>query len=194
MSCLYVVRCNFNRPELADQWNAWYNGPKTAEMLSKPYFRSSQRFRATGLDQTLEYLALWVLDSPAAFHTPEYRSNWGFFEWAPMIIDWSRNLYAAPDDEPPLIGRLAVSPGESICVAALDGVVAAEAERRLPALAAARPDALWLRSIGLDGSCPLLGLQRLPAGEPALEPLPAGLAAGVRESIYTPISAFSLSD
>ena len=96
MSFVYAVRCNFSRPDLEDRWNAWYGGAKLAEMVTQPLFLSGQRYRAAGLDQTIKYLALWVVESPDAFTTPVYKKNWGFAEWVPHITDWSRNLYRGP--------------------------------------------------------------------------------------------------
>ena len=44
MAFVYIVRCNFNEPAKEQAWNAWYSGPKIAQMLAKPHFRSCQRF------------------------------------------------------------------------------------------------------------------------------------------------------
>ena len=62
-------------------------------MMTHPLFLSGQRYRASGLDQRVIYLAAWVVESPAAFETPQYRASWGFADWAPHITDWSRNLF-----------------------------------------------------------------------------------------------------
>ena len=80
MSFVYIVRCDFTEPGKEQAWNEWYSGPKIAQMLRKPHFRSCQRFRRTG-GSGRNYLALWTLDSPDAFKTQEYTSDWGFFEW-----------------------------------------------------------------------------------------------------------------
>ena len=47
MALVYIVRCNFNEPAKEQAWNAWYSGPKIAQMLAKPHFRSCQRFART---------------------------------------------------------------------------------------------------------------------------------------------------
>jgi hypothetical protein len=78
MSDVYLVRCNFSRPDLEERWHAWYSGPKLAEMMTA-------------------WLAAWVVESPQAFETPEYKASWGFVDWAPYITDWSRNLFRGPD-------------------------------------------------------------------------------------------------
>ena len=99
MAFVYVVRCNFTEPAKEQAWNAWYSGPKIAQMLAKPHFRSCQRFARTS-GNGRNYLALWTLQSPDAFKTPQYTTDWGFFEWAPHITDWSRDLFdggAAPE-------------------------------------------------------------------------------------------------
>ena len=65
-------------------------------MLRKPHFRTCQRFkRAAGRGR--DYLALWMLQSPDAFRTEQYTTDWGFFEWAPYITDWSRDLFDGGD-------------------------------------------------------------------------------------------------
>ena len=95
MAFVYVVRCNFNEPAKERAWNAWYSGPKIAQMLAKPHFRSCQRFeRMSGNGRN--YLALWTLQSPDAFKTPQYTTDWGFFEWAPHITNWSRDGVTTP--------------------------------------------------------------------------------------------------
>ncbi len=113
----YIVRCNFSDPVKAKPWNDWYSGPKLGQMLSKPYFRSTQRFRRS--DGTgRNYLALWILESPEAFNTHEYKSDWGFFEWRPYIIDWSRDLFAGNG----LVeDSFAVSPQGALHVVSFDG-------------------------------------------------------------------------
>ena len=185
MSFVYVVRSNFTRPDLEERWNAWYSGPKLAEMVTHPLFLSGQRYGAAGLDQSIRYLAVWVVESPEAFTTPEYRSTWGFVGWTPHIADWSRNLYRGPEAD--VSDVLDVPPEGGLYVAAVDGVPEAEAASRLKLLEAGRPDVLWLSVAGLDRSCPAIGLLRLGAGRTP-EPLPPGLGSGIRETLYRPIT------
>ena len=60
MAFAYIVRCNFTEPAKEQAWNAWYSGPKIAQMLQKPLFRTCQRFKRTaGIGRN--YLALWTL-------------------------------------------------------------------------------------------------------------------------------------
>jgi len=187
VSAVYAVRCNFSRPDLEGRWHAWYNGPKTDEMLAKPGFLSGQRYRAAGMDQAITYLALWVLESPEALKTPAYTAQWGFADWSAHITDWSRNLYRAPDGDACAI--LDVPAKGALYFAALDAVPADEAEARRRAFEAARPDVTWLPVIGLDMSCPAIGVRVLPAiGQPP-DPLPPHLAAGIRETLYAPLAA-----
>jgi hypothetical protein len=184
MSFVYAVRCNFMTPPLEDAWHAWYSGPKLAEMMTHPLFLSGQRYRAVGLDRTITYLALWVVESPDAFTTPEYKAAWGFARWTEHVADWSRNLYRGPDED--VSDLLDVRTGERLYLAAFDAVAAADAESRRVDLEAARPDVMWLPVAGLDRSCPAIGVRRLDAAA-AARPLPAGLAAGIRETLYEPI-------
>lgn len=185
MSFVYIVRSNFTRPDLEERWNAWYSGPKLAEMVTHPLFLSGQRYRAVGLDQAIGYLAVWVVESPEAFQTPEYRAGWGFAEWTPHIADWSRNLYAGPAED--VSDRLDVPPDGGLYLAAFDGAPAAEMAARLARLRAERPDVLWLEVAGLDRSCPAIGLQRLAAGATP-KPLPREYGAGIRETLFRPIT------
>jgi hypothetical protein len=188
VSIVYVVRCNFTRPDLEADWNAWYNGPKTADMLSKPLFLSGQRFRAVGLDRTVKYLALWVLASAEALTTPEYKARWGFFDWTPHVTDWSRNLYRAPEGD--LSPLLRVPAGGGLYLAALDGPPGSEPEAGRRALQAERPDILWMSATGLDRSCAAIGLTSV--SDVTLPPprLPPGLASGIRETLFMPISEY----
>ena len=186
MSFVYAVRCNFTRPDLEEQWHAWYSGPKMAEMLSKPMFLSAQRYRAAGLDQKIAFLALWVVASPEALSTPEYTAQWGFADWAPYIGDWSRNLYRAPEGD--VSAMLDVPPGGGLYFAAGDGVPAAEAESRRRALEAQRPDVTWMPVVGLDRSCFLAGFRKSPDVNQPPARLPRELAAGFLETVYRPIT------
>lgn len=183
MVFVYSVRCNFNQPDLEDAWNDWYNGPKLKQMLAKPMFLSGQRLKACGMNQRRQYLALWVLESPEAFKTPEYTSDWGFFEWAPHIIDWSRDLYGPTGDD--ATDRFAVEPGETLYLAAFEGLSMDEAAEIQGRISAKRPGVTWMRSVGLDQHSPMLGLMRLRAGEAA--PAPLG-EPKMQETIFSPIS------
>ncbi len=81
MSFAYIVRCNFNDPTREPAWNDWYSGPKIAQMLRKPHFRSCQRFRKVA-GQGRNYLALWVLESPEAFKTNGIHQRLGLLRMA----------------------------------------------------------------------------------------------------------------
>ncbi len=183
MSFVYSVRCNFNAPEREDDWNAWYSGPKLEQMLSKPMFLSGQRFKASGMNQRRQYLALWVVESPDAFKTKEYTSDWGFFEWSSHIIDWSRDLYGPLEID--ATGAFAVAPGERLYLAAFEDLKPDEASRILERVAPMRPGVTWMRSVGLDQHSPILGLRRLAAGEEPPEPLSE---PGMQETVFSPIS------
>jgi hypothetical protein len=182
MPCLYAVRCNFARADLEEAWNDWYSGPKLRQMIAKPLFLSGQRFAASGLDRRRKYLALWVVESPAAFATPEYTGDWGFFEWQPHIRDWSRDLYAAPDDAST---RFAADGTTSLHLVSFDGQPPAAAAALRQRVAGRRPGVTWLEAVGLDRHSPILGLARLPRGA-----LPAALGIdGVQETVFDPISS-----
>jgi len=131
MPYLYLVRCNFTRPDLEQSWNDWYSGEKIGQLLAKPMFRAVQRFRrAAGTGRS--YLAVWQVVSPDAFKTREYAADWGFAEWLPYIVDWSRDLFdatRAPD------GAFAVPPDGALQVISFDGLDGDRARAARAALA-----------------------------------------------------------
>lgn len=180
----YIVRCNFSDPTKEQAWNDWYSGPKIGQMLSKPYFCSTQRFRrsaGTGRD----YLALWILDSPQAFTTKEYTANWGFFEWKPYIIDWSRDLFS---DDDIVEDSFAVLPQGVLHVVSFDNMDEVRALQGQKAYAFVHPKMVWLKITGLDRHTQLIGLEAMPE-------LPRSWRAsnafsGAQEGIYLPISDF----
>lgn len=182
MTFVYIVRCNFIAPAKEAAWNAWYSGPKIAQMLTKPHFRSCQRFHRTA-GAGRNYLALWTLTTPEAFQTAAYKADWGFSEWTPDIADWSRDLFDGGDAETP---DFAVGAGGALSVIAFDGLSADQADAARRELAPSRPDTMWLPIAGLDRHTPLIGLARQAGAEPA------GQAAAMRgqHALYRPISEF----
>jgi hypothetical protein len=184
MTCLYIVRCDFVRPEIEASWNDWYSGEKVRQMLAKPMFRAVQRFRlAAGMGRS--YLALWQLVSADALATPEYKADWGFSEWRPHIANWSRDLF----DAGALNAGLAVPMRGALQVISFDGMDLQQANAAREALAD-EARAMWFRSVGLDRHTPLIGLTELAdtavAQPSSARPTPAGVQVG----IYRPISAF----
>jgi hypothetical protein len=160
MTFVYVVRCNFNDPGREQAWNEWYSGPKIAQMLAKPHFRTCQRFRRSS-GPGRNYLALWTLESPDAFQTEQYTTDWGFFEWAPHITDWSRDLFDGGDAPE---AAFAVATQGALDVVAFDGMSLDEANAARGATARPAPDMVWLPVIGLDRHTPLIGLRPLRSG------------------------------
>jgi hypothetical protein len=181
---VYIVRCNFTQPDKEQAWNAWYSGPKIAQMLAKPHFRTCQRFRlAAGSGR--DYLTLWTLQSPDAFKTAQYTSDWGFFEWAQHVTDWSRDLFdgrALPER------AFAVAPQGALHTVAFDGMNEEEANAARAVFAKSKPQMMWLPVAGLDRHTPMIGLQPLSdiAESCALNDQPGRLMQG---AIYRPISA-----
>ena len=188
MALVYIVRCNFNEPAKEQAWNAWYSGPKIAQMLAKPHFRTCQRFeRVSGTGRN--YLALWTLRSADAFRTEQYTTDWGFFEWAPHITDWSRDLFdggSAPE------AGFAVPTQGALDVVSFDGMNRDEMNDARGAMAKSRPDMMWLPVMGLDRHTPMIGL-RVLRDATAVGPLPSRQGR-VQEAIYRPISGFAAAD
>ena len=158
MTFVYVVRCNFTEPAKEAAWNAWYSGPKIAQMLAQPYFLTCQRFRRTA-GTGRDYLALWTLQSPQALETAQYQSQWGFSEWTPYITDWSRDLFDAGARP---AAAFAVPPEGALHAVSFDGASADEANAARADIAIAQPDLMWLPITGLDRHTPMIGLAPLP--------------------------------
>jgi hypothetical protein len=185
MALAYVVRCNFNTPEKEAAWNAWYSGPKLKQMLDKPYFLTVRRFeKVRGAGRN--YLAYWTIESAQAFETPEYKNDWGFFEWRPYIIDWSRDLFEALKGEVP---SPRLGDGDVLRLVSFEGADAVEAEKAIRQIDAARMGTAWMRSAGLDRHSPYLGVS-VESAETRRPPVPAG----VIEGFYRPISDFTQTD
>jgi len=189
MVFVYIVRCNFNEPGKEEAWNAWYSGPKIAQMLAKPHFRTCQRFRlASGSGRG--YLALWTLRSPQAFRTMEYASDWGFFEWARHVTDWSRDLFdggLAPE------AVFAVAARGALHTVAFDGMTREDADTARAVIARSNPDMIWLPVIGLDRHTPMIGLEPLPdLTETRYDSRNHG--PRVQEAVYRPISEWCTAE
>jgi hypothetical protein len=183
MTFVYIVRCNFSAPDKEQAWNDWYSGPKIAQMLRKPHFLSCQRFRraaGTGRD----YLALWTLETPDAFRTEQYTTDWGFFEWERHVADWSRDLFDGGAASP---GDFAVARDGSLEVMSFDGMGAGDTRAANAAIVQSGPDMMWLPVAGLDRHTPLIGLRRLPV--PSAASL-TGDAGKVQHASYRPLCDF----
>jgi hypothetical protein len=175
MTFAYIVRCRFTEPAKEQAWNAWYSGPKITQMLTKPYFRTCQRFRRShGFGR--DYLALWTLQSPGAFETAEYKADWGFSEWAPYITDWSRDLFDGGDTPE---AAFAVPAQGALHVVSFDGMSADDARA---AAARTATVTMWLPVVGLDRHSPMIGLRVAPAAEPAPDS-----GQGSQSAVYRPI-------
>jgi hypothetical protein len=185
MAFVYIVRCNFNEPAKEQAWNAWYSGPKIAQMLAKPHFRSCQRFARTS-GSGRNYLALWTLQSPDAFKTEQYTTDWGFFEWAPHITDWSRDLFDGGDAP---TQAFAVPAQGGLHIVSFDGASVDESRGED---AASQPGMMWLPIIGLDRHTPVIGV-RVLRDRPSLEPSQGGPGRR-QEALYRPISDFAMVD
>lgn len=114
-----------------------------------------------------------------------YKKNWGLAEWAPHVTDWSRNLYRGPAGD--VSAMLDVPPGGALYFAAFDGVPDRAVESRRQDLEAKRADIIWMPVVGLDRSVPIIGCRTI-AEDSHPPPLPRELAAGIRETIYQPIT------
>ncbi len=189
MSVVYIVRCNFSDPNKEEDWNVWYSGPKIKQMLAKPYFRAGQRFRKA-LGTGRYYLALWLLDSPEAFKTTEYTSDWGFFDWSPFIADWSRDLFSGEGHSD---SDFAVSAQGGLQVVSFDGVSPTDATDARAEIEKLLPGVMWFPVIGLDRHTPLIGLRQL-SDISTSKLYGAPLPAGAQEAVYRPICKFQSAE
>jgi len=183
MAFVYIVRCNFTEPSREQAWNDWYSGPKIAQMLRKPYFLSCQRLRRTdGVGR--DYLALWVVQSPQAFASEQYTTDWGFFDWERYVTDWSRDLFdastATADD-------FAVPPQGALHVVSFDGASADQANAVRMRLADTCPALRWMPIAGLDRHTPMIGVAVLNE----LKTPDLSAHSDAQAALYRPISAFA---
>jgi hypothetical protein len=182
MVVAYIVRCNFTAPAHEAAWNAWYSGPKIPQMLSKPYFRTCQRFRRVA-GSGRDYLALWTLTSPKGMTTPEYTAQWGFREWEQYVTDWSRDLF---DGGASSERDFAVAKDGALDAVSFDGASADVAAASRASIAPSLPDMMWLPMAGLDRHTPVIGLRVL--GDLASSALPPRAGeTGIQEALYRPI-------
>lgn len=186
MTTLYTVRCNFNRPDLEAEWNDWYNGPKMANMLGKPSFLRARRFAAHALDVDVKYLAMWELESPAALETPEYRGNWGWGRWRPMIEDWARDLSTPTDPA----ARVPFAGGEYVHLAWFDADMDAARRTEFEANGIRTSSWWWGSCEGLDNSARTVAVSNV-ASEADIPSEPVFGGSAQRETIYRPVSALS---
>ncbi len=181
MVFVYIVRCNFSDPAKEPAWNAWYGGPKIAQMLSLPHFRTCQRFhRIHGVGR--DYLALWTMLKPEAMTSPEYRAQWGFSEWTSYIIDWSRDLF---DGRAAEAEAFAVPASGALQVVSFEGMNAEQASVAQAAVMRSRPGIMWLPVIGLDRHTPIIGLKVLLEADAGAQD---ARNEGVHEAVYRPLS------
>ena len=184
MTFVYIVRCNFTDPAREAAWNAWYGGPKIAQMLANPGFLSCQRFRrASGAGR--DYLALWTVQTPDALSTPEYQAQWGFSEWTPLIADWSRDLF---DARRMPAAVFAVGQAGALQAITFDGMSADEAAAARTKLDVPR-GMMWFHAAGLDRHTELIGLR--PLSKRVTSELLANAApTDAQRAVYRPISDF----
>lgn len=99
---LYMVECGFSEPALEDEWNAFYSGPKLADLLERvPGFRRSQRFREVG-ESDAPYIAIHEVVSAELLSDPSYFGAGGgsFLQWQGYITNWRRTIFSGLDRLP----------------------------------------------------------------------------------------------
>jgi len=105
----YVVRCNFPRADLLDDWERWYVG-HIELLLTVPGFLGAQRFFTPHSPDARPYLALYELSSPEVMRSDEYQRARGFGVWEGHVTSWTRDLVEAADRDldfaTPMDGRL----------------------------------------------------------------------------------------
>lgn len=111
---IYMVQQVFARPDLEQEWNAWY-ADNLKVLMSVPGFRTGQRFKAVeGVPP--RYMAMYTVDSADVFETQIYKDSGGggtaSQRFRPAYQVWIRNLFEG----------VAVAPGvqEGECLLMLD--------------------------------------------------------------------------
>src|SRR5262249_55079220 len=94
-------------PTLEDEWNEWYITEHADKLLNLPGFTGTTRYRAVGLDDSVQYLTIWGLEHTKVLDSPEYRAVRGGTwpeKFEPYVSDWTRTVYeeiAARGAQPP---------------------------------------------------------------------------------------------
>ena len=128
---------------------------------------------------TISLFGRWI--PPDALTTKEYKSDWGFAEWQPYIIDWSRDLF---DARHAADGAFAIGHGGALRLIAFDRMTAGEAGAASETISRENSGVVWLPVAGLDRSTPLIGLERIGMGEFA----PTRIGPDTSEmAVYQPI-------
>jgi len=172
LTLLYAVRCNFRDEARRAAWETWYSGPKQDWMLGAPGIVAGQRFEAEAVTDAARYLALYAVESDAFFNSAYYRAGWGWAEWQPHIVGWSRTLFDG-------VGDAFLAGSEQRL-----HVVFAASPTTLAAAAGRHPNLSWAPAIGLDRTYSGVGVGLVDLGA-AL----AGAEPGTVEGIFRPISS-----
>ena len=165
--CYYVVRCDFPRADLLEEWDRWYVGHINL-LLTVPGFLGAQRFHTESSPDGRPYLALYELSSPKVIRSEEYERARGFGGWEAHVTRWTRDLVEPADG-----GELsfATQPGGRLWTTFWQGE--------------APPGAA--RSIGLDGSFSAALWRPLQPEDTALELSASGGAA----ALFVPRTRFA---
>jgi hypothetical protein len=98
---IYCVELAFSQPAREVEWSAWYS-KHLGVLLSVPGFSTAQRFESMAPCRA-PYLAAYSVTSGAVFESAPYRLRGGRAspgEWAPLMINWDRNLFDGLTDMP----------------------------------------------------------------------------------------------
>lgn len=185
---LYAVRCRFTDLDEEHTWNEWYNDHVDV-LLRVPGFNAAQRFRSATTVDDRPYLAMYHVDGPEVFSSEPYQAIWGFDRWRSKIDNWTRDLFALPDDH----AIDFATPRGSTLRAAFVGGSAGAARTGLELVLSERSVAFGVaRSCGLDRSC--AGVAWCAGDSPgSLGSLGARDGAIVAEAVYEPLTEFRRS-
>ena len=98
---LYIVEMAFSDPSKEDEWNDWYNGQKSSELLAFPGFNATQRFK-TDADVPAPYLAIHSITSTDLYTSEVYRKGGGgsAAHWNDLQPNWTRRIFSDIDEMP----------------------------------------------------------------------------------------------
>lgn len=104
---IYIVKTEFGTPELEAAWNEWYNDVHVADMLTVPGVRGVKRY--VEVSGSMQYVAIYEIESPEVFDHPRYREVTGWGEWHPHVRGWTRTILRIDSPEEPFAGGAAVA-------------------------------------------------------------------------------------
>jgi uncharacterized protein DUF4286 len=92
-----MVKVDFAEPAREAEFNEWYDKVHVPELLALPGFNKAWRMKVAPDSRSLgepgqTYIAVYDIDSPAAFDQRTGRPSWDG-KWGAYIRNWARTFY-----------------------------------------------------------------------------------------------------